>query len=224
MARLIAETIPSDQVFFADVDFLSSRLVLADELNATESLNAQVMLTAPGFHPAIGSYITNPEDRTPRRVSDVVPFDHWMESVAYREVFHLENSRYQLSMVTTLTPPATGSGWVLTRSVRDFTDDDVVAAKWLLPLLVVFEELFTHVCKERNPQLGPNRLTRREASVLACVGEGWTALRISRHLGISPRTVEKHMENVYAKLGCNDRLLAVKKAESMGLLAGPFKR
>ncbi|MFQ4150270.1 helix-turn-helix transcriptional regulator [Arthrobacter sp. LAPM80] len=219
IARLIAKTIPTDQVIFADVDFLAAHLVLSDELNASEPFNAEVLLTQPGYHPAILSYLTDPEDRTPRRVSDVATFEHWTNSVAYREVFHAENSRYQLSMVTTLTPPANGSGWVLTRSMRDFTDDDVAAARWLLPLLVVFEELFAHVGKQRAALGGTSALTPRESTILACVGKGWTALRISRHLGISPRTVEKHLENVYAKLGCNDRLLAVKKAETMGLLS-----
>lgn len=225
MAQIIAQTIPSDRVIFANIDFLAARMVLSDELHATAPFNAQALLTEAGRHPAIASYVANPEDRAPRRVSDVVPMSRWMQSAAYREVFHPDNSRFQLSIVTTLSPPARGSGWVLTRSMRDFSDGDVMAANALLPLLVVFEELFAHIGRQStapDDRAAPTAaaLTPRESAVLASVGNGWTAHRISRHLGISPRTVEKHLENIYTKLGCNDRLLAVRKAESLGLLVG----
>lgn len=52
-------------------------------------------------------------------------------------------------------------------------------------------------------------LTPRERQVVALLGQGMKAVTIGHRLGISPRTVEKHLENAYAKIGVGDRLSAV---------------
>lgn len=49
------------------------------------------------------------------------------------------------------------------------------------------------------------KLTRREAEILGWLGEGKTNVEIAALLGISPRTVEKHCENLFAKLGVENR-------------------
>jgi DNA-binding NarL/FixJ family response regulator len=60
-------------------------------------------------------------------------------------------------------------------------------------------------------------LTAREVHILELLAAGLTADAIGRHCGISPRTVGKHLENIYAKLGCHDRLTAVLRVlESTG--------
>jgi DNA-binding CsgD family transcriptional regulator len=64
-------------------------------------------------------------------------------------------------------------------------------------------------------------LTAREFDVLLCLSQGLTARAIARRLGCSVRTVSKHCENLYRKLGVNDRLRAVLDAQQRGLLAGP---
>lgn len=51
-------------------------------------------------------------------------------------------------------------------------------------------------------------LTRRESEVLALVAGGWTSHRVGRALGISERTVRKHLGNVYDKLGVSGRTSA----------------
>jgi DNA-binding CsgD family transcriptional regulator len=56
---------------------------------------------------------------------------------------------------------------------------------------------------------GAARLTDRENEVLLLVASGRTAARIGRELRISERTVHKHLENVYLKLGVHDRISAV---------------
>lgn len=56
-----------------------------------------------------------------------------------------------------------------------------------------------------SPRAGP-RLTRRESEILAWLGEGKTNIEIAALLAISPRTVEKHCENLFAKLGVETRL------------------
>jgi DNA-binding CsgD family transcriptional regulator len=52
------------------------------------------------------------------------------------------------------------------------------------------------------------RLTAREREVLDLVAEGRTNAEIAERLWISPETVRKHLENVYAKLGVHTRTAA----------------
>jgi DNA-binding CsgD family transcriptional regulator len=61
-------------------------------------------------------------------------------------------------------------------------------------------------------------LTKRELEVLALLKQGLKARTIAGRLGISPRTVNKHLGNTYVKLNAHDRLLAVERAQLLGIL------
>lgn len=56
---------------------------------------------------------------------------------------------------------------------------------------------------------GAPALTRRERQVLVLLHEGMSNGSIGTAMGISRRTVEKHCENLYRKLGVRNRLEAV---------------
>ena len=71
-----------------------------------------------------------------------------------------------------------------------------------------------------DPDVGA-LLTVRELAVLDLAARGLIAAAIARRLGISPRTVGKHLEQAYRKLGANDRLSAVLRAHSLGLVSFP---
>lgn len=58
-------------------------------------------------------------------------------------------------------------------------------------------------------------LTRREAEVLLWVSYGKTNKTVSEILGISPRTVNKHLEQVFRKLGVETRAAATAMAVRM---------
>jgi DNA-binding CsgD family transcriptional regulator len=62
------------------------------------------------------------------------------------------------------------------------------------------------------------RMTPRQLSVLVLLSDGLTAAAIARRLEIGERTVHKHLEHVYAKLGVADRLSAVVRAQNAGLI------
>ena len=63
-------------------------------------------------------------------------------------------------------------------------------------------------------------LTPRELEVLALVAAGATAYAAGRRLGCATRTVDKHLQRAYAKLGVSDRVTAVLAAQRLGLLGG----
>ena len=54
-----------------------------------------------------------------------------------------------------------------------------------------------------------NRLTKREKQVLFWIVEGKTNGDIGKILEISPRTVEKHCESIFRKLGIENRYSAI---------------
>jgi predicted ATPase/DNA-binding CsgD family transcriptional regulator len=53
------------------------------------------------------------------------------------------------------------------------------------------------------------RLTRREREVLELVAAGHTSKEISSSLGLSVRTVDRHLANIYAKIGARGRAEAI---------------
>ncbi len=62
-------------------------------------------------------------------------------------------------------------------------------------------------------------LTSRELEVLELLSQGLLATSIASRLSLSPRTVHKHLGNIYDKLGVHDRLVAVSLARGRGLVA-----
>ncbi|MGC8875011.1 MAG: response regulator [Chloroflexia bacterium] len=59
-------------------------------------------------------------------------------------------------------------------------------------------------------------LTEREIEVLRLTARGLTNKAIGRELGISPRTVQGHLANIYGKLGVTSRTEAVTEALRRG--------
>jgi non-specific serine/threonine protein kinase len=63
----------------------------------------------------------------------------------------------------------------------------------------------------------PAGLSAREAEVLKLVAEGLTNIKIAEELFISPRTVDRHLNSVYAKLKVGSRAAATRFAIEHGL-------
>jgi DNA-binding NarL/FixJ family response regulator len=66
--------------------------------------------------------------------------------------------------------------------------------------------------------LEPGGLTRRETEVLQLLSEGGSNRQIAQQLFLSTRTVDMHVRNVLAKLGCGSRVAAVRRAVDLGLV------
>jgi two-component system response regulator NreC len=72
------------------------------------------------------------------------------------------------------------------------------------------------------PQAGQERtveeLTPREQEVLTLIAEGLTSRQIAERLVVSPKTVDRHRENIMAKLNLHSRVELVKYAIERGLI------
>jgi DNA-binding response OmpR family regulator/DNA-binding CsgD family transcriptional regulator len=72
-------------------------------------------------------------------------------------------------------------------------------------LLRLAKDTSTNAPAEFSSELG---LTTREGEVLSWLSKGKTNRDIAQILGLSPRTVDKHLEQIYAKLGVENRTAA----------------
>ena len=68
-----------------------------------------------------------------------------------------------------------------------------------------------------RPAAWPAALTPRECEVVRWLAHGKTDAEIAALLGTSPRTVHKHLEHVYVKLGVETRTAAVMRALAVRL-------
>ncbi len=107
--------------------------------------------------------------------------------------------------------------FVIARGGSDFTDDDLALADVVQRSLVALDHQVTVMQRMTGARTGIDLgLTGRELAVLQLIAEGATTRRASRALACSPRTVEKHLENAYRRLGVNDRLNAVRVLHMAG--------
>ena len=76
-----------------------------------------------------------------------------------------------------------------------------------------------HIAKwMRAEEIGKLHLTSREVEVLRLVVEGKTNQEIGHQLDISEKTVEKHLEGVFSKLGVTSRVEAAVQAVRDGIV------
>ncbi len=78
----------------------------------------------------------------------------------------------------------------------------------------------------RAPNGGPvtsglEALTTREREVVDLVAQGLPNKAIAAQLGISPRTVEGHLNHIFEKVGASSRSALVRLAMVNGMVAGP---
>jgi DNA-binding CsgD family transcriptional regulator len=120
--------------------------------------------------------------------------------------------------------------FVLSRPEDDFTEQDLALVTRLQPLLRGLHRQSRATAQAASAGLDPAalrtgaNLTGTEVAVLALLAKGHTAHGIAHRLGNSPRTVTKHLEHIYRKLGVSDRLTAVKVANSLQGVAWATQR
>ena len=73
----------------------------------------------------------------------------------------------------------------------------------------------------RAPAVSPVELSKRETEVLTLLGEGASNKDIARALGVQASTVERHVTNLYRKIGAKGRADAAVHAVARGLVTPP---
>lgn len=152
-----------------------------------------------------------------QRISDVVCLPRFWDSDVWRYMHGYGDvgGRYP----ATVNLGVHGSNAVflgVQRAHRDFSDTDMEILDLLRgPLMsaLAFRSAWNLAVDQLqgrpfSDDAGDQQVTRREGEVLALVARGWTNRRIGHVLGITERTVRKHLENVNAKLGVSNRAAA----------------
>ena len=150
----------------------------------------------------------------PVKISDFLSRSRFHRLALYSEFYRNIPVEDQIA----LNLPATEDGQVvaiaLNRGQEDFTDADRdVLAAIAGPLNNALRRgrrrhrAQTAIAAADSDGLG--ELTDRELQVLELAGRGRTNRAIASTVGVSPRTVAKHLEHIYRKLGVTSRAAAV---------------
>lgn len=101
---------------------------------------------------------------------------------------------------------------VIIEAVRDVFD-----GKSVLDVTLTQKLIAKLIGKTESPLIEP--LTDRELQILTLTAKGFTNKAIGMQLGISDRTVQNHLANIFQKLNAESRTEAVMRAVSLGLIS-----
>ncbi|MFK4299885.1 DNA-binding CsgD family transcriptional regulator [Arthrobacter sp. GAS37] len=101
---------------------------------------------------------------------------------------------------------------------HDFSDNEVDLARHIQPMLQLLDTAYAGNAYRASEIIGGEvySLTAREQEVMRLLGQGLKGIAIGRLLGCSPRTVAKHLEHAYTKLGSNNRVDALRRLRGEG--------
>lgn len=221
---ILTGLIPGDGVAWNSVDEATRTVeIVGNPLEVYSDAKWMQLMSAIRDNPMVRSYIDEPFHRTPpkpRRMSDIVSSRELRATTAYCEMFGPLGINYELTMLTARPSLQSGRCWAITRETSDFSDSEVSMAQAAQSILVGLDQVYHRGCSVRESHdVDPQGLTRREIEILQLVSHGHTAVTIARLLRISPNTVRKHQQNLYAKLDAHDRLQALNVAFNRGLLS-----
>ncbi len=158
-------------------------------------------------HPAV-AYFLRTGHRDVCAINDLMPRRQWRGTRLYRTLFRPYEVEDQISVAIDVQ----GSGALgvgVNRSRPGFTDRErarlSLVSRHLAQAYITMRRLDTVASADSSTT---ELLTPRERDVLELVGRGLTDAQIARWLGVSTRTVSKHLEHSYDKLGVRTRTAA----------------
>lgn len=165
-------------------------------------------------HPLFSRVVLRRSEEPMRTTDSVDYMRQYYRTPVFNEYYRHVDLTHQLI----LGLPLAGLGWVactLHRIRHDFSETD----RYLLGLLgphlqaaarhaQLLTTLRTHQPVEA-PTMSAEGLTPRETQVLAALTQGLADKEISQRCGISVRTVQNHLQNIYSKLGVTSRTAAL---------------
>jgi DNA-binding CsgD family transcriptional regulator len=219
LPRLIASDLT--HVSVCDLDS-GRRAVVSDVPGAISKRDIETFNRHFKDHPLVREHGRNPQARTVR-ISDLVAERGFRGTPLYDEYYRAVGVHYAMALPVHVHGKELVS-FVFNRQDRDFSDRDRACAEAIRPHLGDLYRMTRAldgaraawgVPSTREPAGSP--LTAREHEVLQWLASGKTDKDIGAILGISPRTVHKHLQRIYEKLGVETRTAAV--ARAMGLRA-----
>lgn len=165
-------------------------------------------------HPMVSHYFLTRDSRA-LTASDFVSRRDFKRLELYQDCYHRIGWEYQLAV---LVPSARSliRALMFNRQRRDYSDRDRMVAELIRPhiaqaqLAAQTRSLVHGMVTSVERAAEAHHLTRREREVLDLVAEGLTNREIADALFVSDRTVHKHVENLFRKLGVHTRMAAAR--------------
>jgi DNA-binding CsgD family transcriptional regulator len=181
------------------------RSVVSDAPGAISARQIEVFDHYFEKHPLVRAHGRNPGAST-RRISDLVPAQLFERSPLYNEYYRPIGIRHAMALPIYVAGRLLVS-FVFNRVGSAFGERELELAEAVRPHLASLYRLSGSI-----PKAAPAPLTPREREVLEWVAAGKTSRDIAAILGAKPRTIEKHLEHIYEKLGVETRTAAVMRA------------
>ena len=157
-------------------------------------------------HPLVRFHSSTPRSGS-HRISDSLSGPAFRETALYNDYYRRIGIDHAIAVPLYVDRGLLVS-FVLNRKGRDFSDRE----KALLDLVrEPLAALYRHALS-RDRGLDALPVTPREREVLEWLAAGKTDKEIGEILAMSPRTVQKHLQHIYEKLGVETRTAAVMRA------------
>jgi DNA-binding CsgD family transcriptional regulator len=205
----LSELIPCDCLGYSELDRVNRReldYVGTDEGDGDD--DSELFWRIVDEHPLCRHHQAY-ADFSATRLSDVISRPRLVNSRVYAEWFRPLGIEAELEVGITRSRTRTRN-FVLDRAHGDFSVRDRAVLEFVRPhLRRIYEMTELRRAAGASQPDDVDRLTAREAEILELVAAGLTNAAIAERLWVSPGTVKKHLENVYAKLGVANRAAAV---------------
>jgi DNA-binding CsgD family transcriptional regulator len=218
----LARLIESDILTYNEVDPQGRQATMIEEpVGAIPVALVATLGRLAHQHPLITHYAQTRESQ-PLKLSDFLSLSQFRRLDLHNELFRPLRVNYQLA-VTIPSPPQLVIGITFNRYRKDFSERDRALLAMIRPHLVqAHRNAADRATLQQRAEAAERALwsasatllaslTRREHEVLVLVADGKTNPQIAGRLSVSPRTVQKHLEHVYDKLGVPTRTAAAMK-------------
>ena len=158
-------------------------------------------------HPLVREHGRNPAAVT-RRIEDLLPGSAFQRTPLFNDYYRAIRIDHVMAVPIHVDRHVLVS-FVVNRSKRGFSDRDRERVEVIRPHL---GHLYRLSARKNEALEEIEALTARERDVLGWLGAGKTDKDIAAILAISPRTVQKHLQRIYEKLGVETRTAAVMRA------------
>ncbi len=223
VTALARELVPCESASYNELKPGAGASVVADPDEWLTERTVELFARLAGENPLIAHYMRTGDGR-PARFSDFITRRRLHRLTLYDELYRHIGVEHQIAFVLP-SPPGEIIGIALNRQRRDFTGTEAAMLELLRgPLRACYERLVEREqligmlsaggdvdLASRASALG---LSERQVEVMSGVLAGASNAQVGLSLGISRRTVEKHLQNIYARLDVTSRTQAIARVRS----------
>ena len=163
-------------------------------------------------HPLVRYHATH-ADGGSQRLSDCMPASAFQRTEIYADYYRRIGIDHVVA-VPVIASPQLVMSYVLNRQGMDFSDREIALLDAMRPALANLYRFAMIARPAIDTREGAEALTPREREILEWVAAGKSDRQIAEILGTSIRTVQKHLENAYVKLGVENRTAAVMRLKA----------